>query len=73
MHHLRQVPDINHDADAPNQVRSWAVHNCEDFPDKSPGGKEQGYYNDFFPINRRRRVLSGFFASYKRFAWKICG
>ena len=49
MHHLRQVPDINHDADAPNQVRSWAVHTCEDFPDKSPGGKEQGYYNDFFP------------------------
>ena len=65
MHHLRQVPEINHDADAPNQVRSWAVHTCEDFPDKSPGWKEKekrwlpARHNFLLPVRALSRVFRG--------------
>ena len=36
-------------------------------------GRNRDIITIFFPINHRTRVFSGLYASYKRFAWKICG
>jgi hypothetical protein len=35
-------------------------------------GRNRDIITIFFPINSRTRVFSGLYASYKRFAWKIC-
>ena len=36
-------------------------------------GRSRDFITILFPINRPTRVFSGFFASYKRFAWNFCG
>ena len=36
-------------------------------------GRNRDIMTILFRINRPTRVFSGFYASYKRFAWTVCG
>ena len=72
MQHLWQMPDVNYYHEVVNPVPRLAMYNCE-FLINHQDGRKRDIKTNFFPINRRRRVLSGLYASYKRFAWTFCG